>query len=69
MCEQVSLPAVAHSACNADPCRSYGTALELVLHLNACFELALAGKLITQHGVIPVADWLTCLPHDESIGL
>ncbi len=47
--------AVARSAWNADPCHPSSTALEVVLLLNACTALALAAKLITQHGVIPVA--------------
>jgi len=54
MFEQMSLPAVARSACNADPCHPYSTALQVAL--DACFALVLAGKLITQHDVMPVAD-------------
>lgn len=42
MYEQMSLPAVARSACSADPCHSYSTALEVVLLLNVCSALALA---------------------------
>ncbi len=56
MYEQPALPAVACSACNADPCHAYSTALEVVLLLNACFALVLAGKLISQGDVMPVAD-------------
>ncbi len=31
MFEQMSLPAVARSACNADPCHPYSTALQVAL--------------------------------------